>query len=133
MGRIVGPFGVKGWVKVKTFTEEPGALAAHERWLVATLAGWQERVVEGFELHSKCPVAKLAACDDREAAQRLQGCDVAVTRAELGEADEGSIYWVDLVGLDVVDRSGRSLGRVEGRLESGGTNALVVRGMWERM
>ena len=133
MGRILGPFGVKGWVRVKTFTQEPDALAAHARWLVATPAGWQEREIEGFELHSKGPVAKLAACDDREAAQQLQGCEVAVTRAELGEAEDGSIYWVDLVGLAVVDEAGQDLGRVEGLFESGETSVLVVRGLRERM
>jgi 16S rRNA processing protein RimM len=127
MGRILGPFGVKGWVKVKTFTAEPQSLGSFDRWLVLAKGGWHERDVEGFELHSKGPVAKLAGCVDREGAMALRGADVAITRAQLGDAGEGSIFWVDLVGLEVVDESGERLGKVEGLFESGETSVLVVR------
>jgi 16S rRNA processing protein RimM len=128
MGRVVGSFGVQGWVKVKTFTEEPGTLGGFRAWLVRTRAGWRELALEEFEVHSKGPVAKLAGCVDREAADALRGCDVAVTREELGEADEGTLYWVDLVGLEVVGRDGESLGKVEALFETGETSVLVVRG-----
>jgi 16S rRNA processing protein RimM len=128
MGRIVGPFGVKGWVKVKTFTERPESLGEFPRWHVQAPDGWREAALEGFEVHSKGPVAKLEGCEDREDALRLNGSDVAVMRAELGEAEEGSLYWVDLVGLEVVDESGKALGNVEGLFESGETSVLVVAG-----
>ena len=133
MGRIVGPFGVQGWLKVKPFTEEPEGLGEFSRWLVGGAEGWREMAIEDFEVHSKGPVAKLAGCDDREGAERLRGHDVAVTRGELGEADEGSLYWVDLVGLEVVDESGAALGKVEGLFETGETSVLVVKGTKERM
>jgi 16S rRNA processing protein RimM len=126
MGRILGPFGVKGWVKVKAFTESPGSLGEFGRWLVASREGWREIRVDEFKVHAKGPVAKLAGCEDREGAFALQGCDVAVTRGELGEPEEGSLYWVDLVGLDVKDESGSLLGKVEGLFESGETSVLVV-------
>ncbi|MGE5616253.1 MAG: ribosome maturation factor RimM [Bacillota bacterium] len=136
MGRIVGPFGVKGWIKVKTFTEAPDALGEFAQWLVRSAAGWQERAVEDFAVHAKGPVAKLAGCDDREAALRLNGADVGVPREALGKADEGTIFWVDLVGLEVVNEEGGPLGRVEGLFETGDTSVLVVRdaaGSRERM
>ena len=133
MGRIVGPFGVKGWVKVKTFTERPEGLGEFGRWQVQAPGGWREMPLEGFEVHSKGPVAKLAGCEDREDALRLNGSDVAVGRAELGEAGEGSLYWVDLVGLEVVDESGKALGSVEGLFESGETSVLVVAGTRQRL
>ncbi|HEY4998581.1 MAG TPA: ribosome maturation factor RimM, partial [Usitatibacter sp.] len=101
MGRIVGPFGVQGWLKVKAFTEAPGGLGEFPAWVVRTREGWRAMQLDDFEVHSKGPVAKLAGCDDREGAERLHGCDVAVSREELGEPDEGSLYWVDLVGLEV--------------------------------
>jgi len=126
MGRILGPFGVKGWVKVKTFTEEAAALGEFPRWLVQSVGEWREMGVDEFAVHAKGPVAKLEGCEDRDAAAKLTGCDVAVTRGELGEAEEGSYFWVDLVGLDVVDESGASLGKVEGLFESGETSVLVV-------
>src|SRR5256885_851132 len=71
-------------------------------------------------------VAKLAGCDDRDAAERLRGAEVAVTRAALGEAEEGMLYRVDLVGLDVVDASGARLGAVQGFFDAGDAAVMVV-------
>ncbi|HEY2629395.1 MAG TPA: ribosome maturation factor RimM [Usitatibacter sp.] len=133
MGRIVGSFGIQGWVKVKVFTESADALGDYESWIVRTRDGWRAIEVEGFEVHSKGPVAKLAGCFDRDSADAMRGTDVAVTRESLGEADEGSMYWVDLIGLEVVDASGKSLGKVDGLFETGDTSVLVVKGIRETM
>ena len=89
--------------------------------------------MEDFELHSKGPVAKLAGCDDREGAEALRNRDVAVKRESLGKAEDGTLYWVDLVGLEVVNEDGKLLGRIEGLFETGATSVLVVRGEKERM
>lgn len=128
MGRIVGSFGVQGWVKVKVFTEEPATLGEFATWHVRTPEGWREIGLEDFEVHSKGPVAKLAGCAGREAADALRGSDVAVPREALGEAEEGTHYWIDLVGLEVVDESGQVLGRVEELFEAGDASVMVVRG-----
>ncbi len=133
MGRVVGAFGLNGWVKVKVFTESADSLGTFRRWQVRSAQGWREMALEDFEVHSKGPVAKLAGCDDRDAAETLRGAEVAVTRAELGEAQEGTLYWVDLVGLEVVDQGGTRLGEVEGLFESGETSVLVVKGAKERL
>ena len=128
MGRLVGAFGVKGWVKVKPFTEEADGLGGFGSWIVAAKGAWREVPVEGFEVHSKGPVAKLAGCDDRAAADALRGADVAVPREWLEAAEEGMLYRVDLVGLEVVEQGGDALGKVEGFFEAGDTSVMVVRG-----
>ena len=128
MGRLLGPFGVQGWIKVNAFTETADALGEFDRWAVRTKEGWREIALEDFAVHSKGPVAKLAGCDDREGAERLRGAEVAVGRAELGEAEAGMLYRVDLVGLDVVDAAGEKLGEVEGFFDAGDTAVMVVRG-----
>lgn len=133
MGRIVGAFGVQGWLKVKAFSAEPQALGSFGRWIVRVGDGWQEMALEDFALHAKGPVGKLAGCDDRAGAERLRGSDVAVPRAELGEALPGEIYRVDLVGLEVVDEEGERIGRVEGFFETGGSSVMVVQGGRARM
>src|SRR5947208_16033242 len=125
MGRIVGSFGVKGWVKVKPFSDAPDALGAFARWAVGRDGAWSEEAVEGFALHSRGPVAKLAGCEDRGAAEALRGTDIAVDRGLLGEADEGTLYQVDLLGLQVVEESGAALGRVEEFLEAGDASVMV--------
>lgn len=128
MGHIVGSFGVAGWVKVKAFTEALDALGEYESWIVRTREGWRALELEGFEVHSKGPVAKLAGCGDRNAADAMRGLEVAVTRESLGDAGEGSMYWVDVIGLAVVDVRGKPLGKVEGLFETGDTSVMVVRG-----
>jgi 16S rRNA processing protein RimM len=133
MGRVVGAFGVNGWVKVKVFTESADTLGTFTKWLLHSSEGWREVEVEDFEVHSKGPVAKLAGCADRNAADALRGSEVAVTRDALGEADEGTLYWIDLVGLEVVDEQGTRLGEVEGLFETGETSVLVVKGAKERL
>ena len=133
MARILGPFGIRGWVKVKAYTERPESLGGFPTWIVGSGGDWREVRVEAFEVHSKGPVAKLAGCEDREGAARYRDNDVAVPRGSLGEADEGTIFWVDLVGSEVVDESGAVLGRVEGLFESGKTGVLVVTGVRERL
>jgi 16S rRNA processing protein RimM len=127
MARILGAFGIHGWVKVKAFTGRPDSLAGFPRWLVGGDGRWQEMALEEFEVHAKGPVAKLAGCEDREAAARLRGQDVAVPRAALGDAGDGTIFWVDLVGSEVVDEAGAALGTVEGLFETGETSVLVVK------
>jgi len=133
MGRVVGAFGLGGWVKVKAFTDSADSLGTFPRWLVSSPEGWREVDVEDFEVHSKGPVAKLAGCGDRDAAERLRGAQIAVTRDSLGEPEEGTVYWVDLVGLEVVDESGTRLGEVDGLFETGETSVLVVKGAKERL
>ena len=133
MGRVVGAFGLNGWVKVKVFTESADTLGTFPHWLVQSGESWREMALEDFQIHSKGPVAKLAGCDDRDAADALRGAEVAVTREALGEAEDGTVYWVDLVGLEVVDESGTRLGEVEALFESGETSVLVVKGARQRM
>jgi len=133
MGRVAGAFGVQGWIKVRAFTGRGDALGAFAHWVVETAEGWRELEVEEFELHSKGPVARLAGCTDRTDAERLRGHGIAVPRAALGEAEEGTLYQVDLVGLEVVDGEGRSLGRVEEFLDAGAASVMVVKGGTERL
>ena len=133
MGRLVGAFGIQGWLKVNPFTESPDGLAQFERWMVQTRDGWLEMVVEDFAVHSKGPVAKLAGCEDRAMADRLRGSDVAIPRDALGDAEDGQLYRVDLVGMEVVDESGEALGHVDGFFDTGETGVMVVKGARERM
>jgi 16S rRNA processing protein RimM len=133
MGRVLGPFGIQGWIKLKTFTEDPDGLARHPNWWLRTKSGWRSAVLQDFKVRPAAVSARLEGVDDRNAAEALRGFDVAVTRDDLGDAAEGEIYWVDLVGLEVVDLQGGKLGRVEELLRTGGSDVLVVRGERERL
>ena len=133
MGRVAGAFGVQGWVKVKPYTESPDGLGGYASWVLRTADGWREMALEEFELHAKGPVARLAGCAERTAAERLRGCEIAVPRAALGEAEEGTLFQADLEGFEVRAEDGRALGTVDGFIETGGASVMVVRGTTERL
>jgi 16S rRNA processing protein RimM len=133
MGRIIGPFGVRGWLKIKTFTEEADTLTDFPDWWLNTATGWQKFELAEHELHSKGLVARLEKVADRTAAELLKGIDVAVPRSDLPDTGEKKFYWADLVGLEVVNQQNITLGKVESLLETGAHDVLVVKGEVERL
>jgi len=115
MGRVVGPYGVRGWIKVAPFTEATGALAGYRTWWLMPREGlegkpWQ---VESARAHADTVVAKLAGIDTPEAAAELKGSLVTVPRDALPALGDDEVYLGDLVGMTVVNRRGETLGKVE--------------------
>lgn len=130
---MLGPFGIKGWVKVQTYTQTPASLVAYSAWWIGTDAAWRECRIEQAQVHTAGLVAKLAGCDDRDAAMRLRGQEVAIPRSAFPEAGAGEFYWGDLVGLKVVNVQGEDFGTVSEVFETGANDVLVVHGERERL
>ena len=128
MGRIAAPFGVKGWVKVQPYSEDPGALMDFESWRVGRGTTQLHYTVEAVQDHGNALIAKLTGIDDREAAFALRGQEISVARSELPAPEENEFYWSDLIGLLVVNREGVELGRVDSLMETGAHDVLAVRG-----
>jgi 16S rRNA processing protein RimM len=126
MGRILGPFGVKGWIKVAPFTAETGALCEYPTWWIGKGDDWREVDVEMVEAHADTVVAKLEGFEVRESVARLKGLEVAVPREALPEAGADEVYWDDLVGLDVVNLQGEALGKVSEVFSNGAHEVLRV-------
>jgi 16S rRNA processing protein RimM len=133
MGRIAGAFGIKGWVKVHPFTQSVDSLTAYPIWWLSGAGGWRESQVEKAAAHGRAVIAKLAGVEDREAAERLQGCEVAVPRSQLPANEAGEYYWSDLIGLQVSNVQGMPLGRVVKLLESAAQQVLLIEGERERL
>lgn len=133
MGRVVGAFATRGWVKIQTFTEQVDGLLRYRKWCIGREGDWREVVVEEGAAHGQALVAKLAGVDTREAAAALRGEEVGVLRSELPASSEGEFYWADLQGLSVQNLEGQPLGVVDGLLETGGSPVLVVKGERERL
>lgn len=130
LGRIVAPYGVRGWLKVKPFGDDPDAWRDMPCWWLGTQADgdhWQAVQLEQLKPHGAGWVAKLAGIDDRSAAEALNGRFVAAPRDALPGTDEGEFYWADLIGLDVINEQGESLGRIDTLLETGANDVLVVK------
>jgi 16S rRNA processing protein RimM len=133
MGRIVAPYGIKGWVKIQPFTQQPQGLLDYPEWQVGREGGWQAQAVETARLHGNMVTAKLQGIDDREQAAVLRGLQVAISRDDFPEPGSGEYYWADLVGMEVVNEAGVALGRVTGVFETGANDVLVVEGERERL
>jgi 16S rRNA processing protein RimM len=133
MGRILAPYGVRGWIKAGPQTESPDGLLAYHTWWLAAGEQWRPyRLLEG-RVHGATLVARLEGVEDRDQAARLRGTRIAVPRAELPPAPEGEYYWADLIGLNVVNREGVPLGQVAEVFATGANDVLVVRGERERL
>lgn len=128
MGRVVGPWGVRGWVKVAPYGDGPEGLAAQRTWWMRDAAGdWRPHEVSEARAHSGTVVAAIAGYATPEAASALKGRDVAVRRSALPRLAKNEVYLADLVGLDVVSASGRSLGAVVAVEDYGAHPLLRVR------
>ncbi len=131
VGRVIGAWGIKGGIKVKPFAADPQALFSSKRWYiqppeVARPVGIKPaeplppllRVVTAKE-QGDGVVATAQELPDRTAAEAMKGARVFISRASFPTPDEGEFYWVDLIGLDVVNRQDVALGRVVGLIETG--------------
>lgn len=127
MGRIIAPHGIKGWIKIKVFTETPESLLDYPTWWLNARAGWQEYKVAEAEWRTAGLVARLDGHDDRSATEALKGVEVGVPRSALPPALEGEYYWSDLIGLKVVNKQDEPLGVIEGLVETGANDVLIVR------
>ncbi len=133
IGCIGGVYGVRGWVKVYAYTEPREAILEHPRWWLKMGDAWRPLAVAEGRPHGKALVARLAEYADRDAAQKLVGCDIGVPRADLPDLGPDEFYWADLEGLRVITRDGVELGVVDRLLETGANDVLVVKGERERL
>lgn len=128
LGRISGLFGVKGWVKVHSYTEPRDSILRYREWALQVPAGRRMmRVAEGRK-HGNSIVARLDGIDDRDAASEWLEAIIWVPREKLPETAPNEFYWTDLEGLQVVHSDGRVLGRVAYLLATGANDVLVVKG-----
>lgn len=133
VGRITGPFGVRGWVRVNSYTEPRDNLLRYGPWRLTQ--GSQvslRRVLEGHA-QGEAIVARLEGCDDREAAQALKGAEVAVDRGAFAAPGPAEFFWADLQGMQVRTADGVDLGRVDHLFETGANDVMVVMGDRRRL
>lgn len=133
LGRVLGPWGLKGWIKVLSFTDPLENIASFPSWILCRSGERRVERVEDGRMHGGHVVAKLESSGDREAAAALAGAEIMVERASLAPCEEGEYYWADLEGLQVTTSAGVELGRVERLFGTGSNDVMVVRGERERL
>ncbi|MES2398991.1 MAG: ribosome maturation factor RimM [Pseudomonadota bacterium] len=137
VGRILDAWGIKGWVKILPHSADPEALFAAKSWFLQppdakfrpgfnAFAGTVSIAVDESKTHSDSVVAKIAGLDDRNAAEALRGARIFLPRSSFPAASKDEYYWVDLIGLDVVNREGVVLGSVRDLMATGPNSVLCV-------
>ncbi len=128
LGRIVGPYGVQGWVRVHPFGDDPLDWRTMPHWWLAPseTGAWQEYALKSFKAHGDGLVAAFAEVEDRNGAEALKGWWIGAPREALPAPAEDEFYWADLVGMAVFNTAGESLGTVEGLIETGANDVLRV-------
>ena len=133
VGRIADAWGIKGWFKVLPYSASPEALFSSKRWFLQpaergakTFSGTVLLKIKEAKDHSDSVVATSADVPDRNAAELLKGARIFVSRASFPTPESDEYYWVDLIGLNVVNREGVALGAVRELLHTGPQTVLVL-------
>ena len=133
LGRVSGLFGVKGWIRIFSYTDPRDAILDYGPWWIHRSDGWESVKLAEGQRHGKSVIARFEGVEDRDRAAEWLGLDIGVAKEALPEPDEGQYYWRDLEGLEVVHRDGTSLGKVAYVLETGANDVLVTEGDKERL
>ncbi len=133
IGRISGLYGVRGWLRIFSYTDPRENVIDYSPWLVNIDGQWQPMKVVTGRTQGKSVVVNLAGYDDRDAAVTLLGKDIAVRREQLAAPAPGEYYWADLEGLRVVTNAGVELGTVDHLFQTGANDVVVVKGDRERL
>lgn len=127
IGQITSVFGVKGWLKVYSYTDPKDGILEYRDWtLVHNGQRTAARLEEGRR-QGQGIVVRLKGIDDREVARSYSGANITVPTTELPELPDGEFYWHQLESLTVVTVNGECLGRVDHMIETGSNDVLVVR------
>lgn len=127
IGRIGAPYGLKGWLKLQSFTQPESNICSYTKgWLqYPKKQDWQSYIAV-IKPSGKAFLIKFDHCDDPETARQFTGITLAVERTQLPQLDEGDYYWSDLEGLRVITESGVVLGHLAYFIPTGGSDVMVV-------
>lgn len=138
MGRIADAWGIKGWIKVHAYSASADALLAGTEWFLqppvapfdrgfTAFKGTIRVEVKEIKPHADTLVALCDASPHRNAAESLKGARIFMSRSQFPQtSDPDEYYWVDLLGLRVVNREGVALGVVRDLMSTGPNSVLVI-------
>ena len=126
IGRIVGVYGVRGWVRIQSFTEPEENLLDYGNCIIGRDGGLTPLRIDAGHRHGRGLVAHIEGVDDRDRAAALKGSDISIPATNLPELQQSEYYWHQLEGLAVYN-AGALLGRVDHLMATGANDVLVVR------
>ncbi len=140
VGKIGAPHGVRGWVRITSYTEESDGIFDFSPWQLTVQGNVREYKVVEWKHQNKNLLAKIEGIDTRDDVELIKNVEICIDEAQLPDLEQDDFYWRDLVGLSVVTEKGYDLGKVEQLFETGANDVLLVKanvkdafGMKQRM
>ncbi len=133
IGRVSGVYGVRGWVKLFSYTEPMANLLDFRELQLGSGEKWRPVALAEGRTQGKTLVGRFEGVTDRDQAVGLLGLEIAIRRDQLPGTAPDEVYWTDLIGLEVVNIHGEPLGTVDRLLATGANDVLVLRGETERL
>jgi len=133
LGAINGVYGVKGWVKVFSFTDPKENILNYKTWQLKKNNQWFTCKLEAGKSHGKGIIAKLEGFDDRDIVAKLMKSEIMISKDELPDLPKGEYYWRDLEGSEVVNLDETLLGRIDHMMETGANDVMVLKGDEKRL
>jgi len=127
LGKVGAVYGIKGWLKIHSFTDETEAILDYFPWSLKLGNNTQTVEITDWRKHNKILIVKVAGIDDRDDAQAFVGSEILTSAAALPELSQDDFYWRDLIGMSVVTNKGYDLGVVTDMMETGANDVLVVK------
>jgi 16S rRNA processing protein RimM len=124
VGKIGAPYGVKGWVKINSYTDESTGIFDYAPWKLSDGKTYQ---VEQWRYSGKALVAKIDGIETRDDAERIKNCDVSISAEQLPALEGDDFYWRDLIGMQVETLEGYGLGTVKEMFETGANDVMLVK------
>jgi 16S rRNA processing protein RimM len=132
IGRVSGLSGLRGWVKLFSYTDPRSNLLSFREVELGKEGEWKRaRLIEGRP-QGKTLIGRFEGVEDRDQAAGLLDQEIAIRRSQLPE-ESGGVYWTDLIGLEVINVREESLGIVDHLIETGANDVMVVSGERERL
>lgn len=126
VGKLGATYGIRGWLKVFSYTENAESIFSYAPWFIKVRGQWEECLIEDWKRHGQGFVVKLSDMNLREDAQSLTNAEIAINANVLPALSNEEFYWRELFGMEVVTTKGYSLGKVADILETGSNDVLVV-------
>ncbi len=129
VGRLGAPHGVRGWLKLHSFTENSEDLFNYGLLYFLKDGQWLPFPMEQWKPHAKFYAVKLKLCDDRNQAALYTNCDIAIDASQLPETQGNDVYWHELEGMNVVSANENNalLGVIDSIMETGANDVLVIK------
>ena len=126
VGKVSSPHGIKGWLKVISYTDPIENILSYKEWFITNDEGKKTFSIEDSRIQGKKIIVKLDGIEDRNSAQDLKNKEILVSRIELPKLEKNTFYWNDLLDLTVLDKKGKQIGKVDSLFETGSNDVLVI-------